>query len=60
MGPRSPYTLKKNVDVIRWALSSLTQNVSKEARILRIRDTLNLDDGGIRALFAGSQDPCGT
>ncbi len=42
-GAKVPIHFEKDVDVIRWALSSLTQNVSKEARILRIRDTLNLD-----------------
>ena len=42
-GAKVPIHFEKDVDVIRWALSSLTQNTSKEARILRIQDTLNLD-----------------
>jgi len=42
-GAKVPIHFEKDVDVIRWALSSLTQSASKEARILRIRDTLNLD-----------------
>ena len=42
-GAKIPIHFETDQEVIQWALSSLVVSDTRQARILRIKDTLNLD-----------------